>query len=33
MNALELLSTNVLNFVIVVVTLFGRLVGIVRVLY
>lgn len=33
MNALEVLSANVLNFVIFVVTLFGRLVGLVRVLY
>jgi hypothetical protein len=33
MNALELVSANVLNFVIFVVTLFGRFVGIVRILY
>jgi hypothetical protein len=33
MNALELVSANVLNFVIFMVTLFGRFVGIVRILY
>jgi hypothetical protein len=33
MNVLELLSANVLNFVIFAVTLFGRFVGLVRVLY
>ena len=33
MNALDLLSANVLNFVIYVVTLFGKVVSVMRVLY